>query len=1077
MLNILIKLLENKIVQFQDTDRKKIFILKGFPVEIIKKISEKYYFINNIDDLINEEKINLDFIADKKYLNSMLKKILNLERDLNFIIIEELLLIRDKIDLSILNEIDLIILNNNFYSEIPNQTNYDFKDINKELDLTNTIGEENKIFEYFYVDCNEKYGINFLKYKDIELSEFENVKVTNIFDDNILNKIDLKKYILEEPLENLSNSIEFPLTDNQDDKDYCILKNDIFFLKNPTKTNLVINKNLLDKISKNYIEELKILIFLYNISNVELNIYYKSNKLKIEKYRDSFREILEKYWKSDSFRELIFYKNPDINKEKISISQGNLIEFIVRNCENSYYGKDFQDIYITAPTGSGKSILFQIPAIYIADEYNLVTIVVTPLKSLMYDQVSALKEMGINNAAYINSDISYFKREEIIDDIKNGNISILYLSPELLLSYDLDFFIGDRKLGLLVIDESHLVTTWGRDFRIDYWYLGNYIQKLRKFHKSDFPVLALTATAVYLGEDDVVFETISSLNLKNTQIFLGNVVRNEINFHINKFEYSGNHEIAKFKKTYEIICESINEKRKTIVYFPWTNQIEYILKELPEKFLGLIGKYYGNVDAYEKEITADDFKTGKILVILATKAFGMGVDIKDIKMIYHFSPSGNLADYVQEIGRVARDKTINGISLVDFHAKDLKYTKILYGLSSIKQFQLLIVLQKIYDLYLLKGKKNNMLTSVEDFGFIFFGKREEMERKVKSALLLLEKDLLLKHRYNLLIVRPRNIYANVFACVSEDIEKDFVIKYGKYSKMVKSFKENLLNCNDKLIKGGFGNIYEIELNKIWENYFSEYSFPEVKRMFFNKELFLDFKDKIFPRYLLKIKLRENIQQTYEKIEFYFQNLRNVFYFFNHKFFTRLEFESKLNEYLKNRPLSKKISNVIITIYSSIINGTTNNLESGTFLQEKTFENSIDKKYKIFLDKFDIVMHSILKNFNAIFENQNNFFEKYISSDDAHKNKNIKVAYILEAFSLGSYELSGGRLPQIFIRISDPFRINLILKNGKYKNDILRNIEERHSRGIKIMEQFFGSKMSNEERWNYIENYFLGEKIL
>ena len=1078
MLNIVVELLEKKIDQLSKLEGSKIFILKGFPIELIKKISKNHYFLNDIDNLIKDGKINLDFLIDKKYLNGMLKKIVNLEKDINFLIIEELLILKDRVDISIFSETNLIILNNNFYSEVPNQTNYDFKDIDKELDLNNDIVEENKIFESFYVDCNEKYGFNFLKHKEIDLNESENVKIYNIFDDTILSKIELEKCISDNSSEGLCNLIEFPLTENQDDKDYCLLKNDIFFLKNPSKTNLIINKILLEKSKLSYIEELKILIFLYIESKIELNIFYKTNELQIEEYRESYKEILLKYWKSDQFRELIFYKNPDINKEKIQLSQGNLIEFIVKNCENSNQEKEFQDIYITAPTGSGKSILFQIPAIYMAEEYKLVTIVVTPLKALMYDQVSALKGLAVNNAEYINSDVSYFKREEIINNIKNGKTSILYLSPELLLSYDLSFFIGERILGLLVIDESHLVTTWGRDFRIDYWYLGIYIQKLRKYHTRDFPVLALTATAVYLGDDDIVFETISSLNLKNTQIFLGNVVRSEINFQINKFEYEGNHEVAKFNQTLTVIIESINKKRKTIVYFPWTNQIEYILKEIPEKFIRLVGRYYGRVDASEKEITADDFKIGKILIILATKAFGMGVDIKDIKMIYHFSPSGNLTDYVQEIGRVARDKAIKGVSVVDFNLKDLKYTKILYGLSSIKQFQLLIVLQKIYDLFLLKGKRNNMLASVEDFGFLFFGDRNEMERKVKSALLLLEKDLLQKHRYNLLIVRPRNIYSNVFACVSKDVEEDFIKEYGEYSEMVKNSEDNRLNCRDNLIKGDLGNIYEIKLDKIWEKYFSDLSFPVVKRLFFNKELFLDFYQNIFPRYLIKIKLKEeNPSETYSQIELYFQSLRKVFYYFNHKFFSRLEFEAKLNEVLKNRPLSKKISNVIITIFSSTVDINTGRLEFNTFLQEKTFENSIEKRYKIFLNIFDIIMHTILKNFNAMFKGYNNIFEKYISSEDAEKNDSIKLAYILEAFSLGSYELSGGKLPQIFIRISDPFRINLILQRGKYRNDILRNIEERHSRGIRIMEQFFGSKMTDEERWNYIENYFLGEKLV
>ena len=126
-------------------------------------------------------------------------------------------------------------------------------------------------------------------------------------------------------------------------------------------------------------------------------------------------------------------------------------------------------MFLTSPTGAGKSVLFQVPAMYLAEQYELVTIVVAPLKALMYDQVEALqRDRNYHKAAYINSDKTLIERQDIIEKIAQKEISVLYLSPELLLSYDIRTFIGDRQLGLLVVDEAHLVTTWGRDFRVDY---------------------------------------------------------------------------------------------------------------------------------------------------------------------------------------------------------------------------------------------------------------------------------------------------------------------------------------------------------------------------------------------------------------------------------------------------------------------------------------------------------------------------------------------------------------------------------------------------------------------------------
>lgn len=172
----------------------------------------------------------------------------------------------------------------------------------------------------------------------------------------------------------------------------------------------------------------------------ELELYQE----KIE-YNDSqFVHVLQKYWgNAAQFRPLLFYKDPDRSQETEIITQGQIIAEIVDQCEAAQDGDIFSNIFITAPTGSGKSILFQIPAIYLAEKYNLVTIVVSPLIALMNDQVDQLqRERGISIAACINSSMSIEERSDVIDQIHAGKKSLLYLAPELLLTTHLQSFFG-----------------------------------------------------------------------------------------------------------------------------------------------------------------------------------------------------------------------------------------------------------------------------------------------------------------------------------------------------------------------------------------------------------------------------------------------------------------------------------------------------------------------------------------------------------------------------------------------------------------------------------------------------------
>lgn len=159
-----------------------------------------------------------------------------------------------------------------------------------------------------------------------------------------------------------------------------------------------------------------------------------------EDCRQSITELLKETYGYDRFRNLEIYDDLFKSRETLCISQGQLIENVIREAEKARKEVQPDNILLTAPTGSGKSLLFQLPAIYLGKEYNLLTIVVSPLKALIVDQVEGLQDLGYERVAYASSDLSPEQKMEVYRAVREGEIDLFYLSPELLLSYDIKHF-------------------------------------------------------------------------------------------------------------------------------------------------------------------------------------------------------------------------------------------------------------------------------------------------------------------------------------------------------------------------------------------------------------------------------------------------------------------------------------------------------------------------------------------------------------------------------------------------------------------------------------------------------------
>lgn len=540
------------------------------------------------------------------------------------------------------------------------------------------------------------------------------------------------------------------------------------------------------------------------------------------------------------FRMLDFYKDPAAGTETKQISQGEIISTIVRQCELAMGDyQDYTNVFLTAPTGAGKSVFYQVSGIYLAQVHKAVTIVVSPLIALMQDQVTQLEARGVHCATFLNSNVSHEEREERLNAIHNGEKSILYLAPEMLLTTSLETLLGNRCLGLFVVDEAHTVTSWGKDFRADYWFLGDYLERQRR-NGLHFPVLCLTATAVYGGQDDVVQDTIDTLKLNNPILYLGRVRRDNINFDIHPLEKTveGSRDEFKVDHVAKQIEKFVTEGRKTLVYCPFTSTVEEIYNAVSPLVKNKVRRYYGRLNRVEKNAVQEAFRTGQAVAMISTKAFGMGVDVPDIAQVYHYAPTGNLADYVQEIGRCARDKNMTGVATEEYLSGDLSQLKRLHGMGELRQYQLREILHKLYWMYSQK-KHRNLLVSPDAFGYLFDS--DDVENRVKTGLLLLAKDLENAYGFPVLVVRPKAMFTTCYANVPTEIEQEFLEKYGDF---VKNLYDDTITVSrsytpraSDVITRNSGSIYEIRMGDLWEKYFSDMTFGMFKVKFFNGELF------------------------------------------------------------------------------------------------------------------------------------------------------------------------------------------------------------------------------------------------
>ena len=802
-------------------------------------------------------------------------------------------------------------------------------------------------------------------------------------------------------------------------------------------------------------------------------------------HREEYNEILKKYWGYDKFRTFDVYdlkKLEEGEKVTTAVSQEQIISDLVQQVENTEDGEiDCRDVFVTAPTGAGKSVIFQIPAIYLAEKYNLLTIVISPLIGLMNDQVLNLEKRDYSGAKTINSDISPVIKEEILEKVADGEYHILYLSPETLLARStIEQLIGDRTIGMIIVDEAHIVTTWGKQFRPDYWYLGEHIRKLRsnqlKKKGRSFIIGTFTATAIYKGFEDMYEETKNSLQLRDPITYLGYIKRNDIRVNIdNSKKPSG--ERAEYDKDKQdqllkVVQRALITGRKMLVYFPTVSLINESFQWIENKNKHIttnIAIYHGQLSKDLKNENYQSFYAGEKQIMFATKAFGMGIDIDDIELVVHYAPTGNVCDYVQEIGRAARRKGLEGEAYYQYNPKDFKYINRLHGLSSIKKYQIVEVVKKINELYRINRyrsverntkKKNAMLVDAENFTYIFdnpLNEGDDSINKVKTALLIIQKDFEAKIGFSPITVRPIPLFSLGFFSISPATQR----------RLKERYKNSLEEINKE------NNICRVNLEKIWQKDFKDKSFPQFKYLLYSNDKELSFNQKytVQPALCVQISFLDDYKSTFR---------------------------------------------IILGCLKKIINDAVITQE---FIPEDNFiENLMGKcgfkKYKasticdVFLASMEIYAKKYLKGANAMFQKRptkngksiyqfktaiNTFFRwlengmdniehetkesiLYIIDSTGKKAKETStILGLLESWDVLTFEMTGGANSQLYIYVNQVRDLQSIEENpGRYENRLLEMVSQRHTLSVKMLTYIYENNFTNEQIWDILEDYFLGK---
>jgi ATP-dependent DNA helicase RecQ len=433
---------------------------------------------------------------------------------------------------------------------------------------------------------------------------------------------------------------------------------------------------------------------------------------------------------------------------------------------------DNKSILAVFPTGGGKSITFQVPALISGESVKGLTVVISPLQSLMKDQVDNLERIRITDAVTINGMLDPIERRKSFERVEDGSASILYISPESLRSGTIKRLLLGRKIVRFVIDEAHCFSAWGQDFRVDYLYIGDFIKSIQEMKNlaDPIPVSCFTATAKQKVIEDIQTYFREKLSIK-MELFSSKASRTNLQYRV--FEKGDKEE------KYQAIRDLISQRNCPVIIYTSRTNTAYKLAERLSKDGFKALPYHGKMEIKEKTANQNAFTSGETQIMVATSAFGMGVDKKDVGLVIHYEISDSLENYVQEAGRAGRDENIVADCFVLFNEDDLSKHFIMLNQNKLSIKEVQQIWKAIKDITRFRSKVSHSALEIArkagwDDNVV------EIETRVKTAIAALEDAGYVKREQNM----PR-VFANSILAKNAQEAIDRIYASSRFSEIEK----------------------------------------------------------------------------------------------------------------------------------------------------------------------------------------------------------------------------------------------------------------------------------------------------
>lgn len=421
------------------------------------------------------------------------------------------------------------------------------------------------------------------------------------------------------------------------------------------------------------------------------------------------------------------------------------------------------------PTGTGKSVCYQIPALTRFDKTGSLSVVISPLVALMADQVQGMERSGISSAVTINGMLSMPERQDALDKVRMGDAAILLISPEQLRSTSIRSVLAQREVGLWVLDEAHCVSKWGHDFRPDYRYVARFIREFSG-DRPPAPMICLTATAKPEVVRDISDHFSTRLGIE-LALLDGGASRTNLSFEVLPTGREG-----KLSDILEVITVKLPPEGASgaVVYCATRKETERVAAFLKQQGL-LAEHYHAGLTPEEKHDVQKRFRVGDLRVIAATNAFGMGIDKPDIRLVVHGDIPGSLENYLQEAGRAGRDRAPANCVLL-FAADDVERQFSLSARSRLAKHEIGAILKALRRMDERTRSSGKVVATPGEIV------REETERdfvrddatddtRVKTAVSWLEEATLVSREENRVQVFPSSLLVRTVAEADELLKK------------------------------------------------------------------------------------------------------------------------------------------------------------------------------------------------------------------------------------------------------------------------------------------------------------------